>query len=295
MVPRGCRPLSYALSQALRAVRGNWVASVATITTMTLSLTILAGFSLVSLNLNQVLAALQSELEVTAYLNERADRARLLDTVRGWPEVVRAEFIAKERALAELVADLPSLSVAASLVDNPLPDTLRMRLLDPAQTSVVRVRLENLPGVDGVEDGSDAVNTFLAVSDALRVVGAILIVVLLGSALFAIVNSIRAAITAREDEIEVQRLVGATRAFIRAPFLIEGFLLGLMSATVTLGLVIPGYQLVIARLTPQLPFVPFVRDPAMLGQVAGLLGLLSILVGLVGSAISVSQHLRERS
>ncbi len=295
MVPRGCRPLSYALSQALRAVRGNWVASVATITTMTLSLTILAGFSLVSLNLNQVLAALQSELEVTAYLNERADRARLLDTVRGWPEVVRAEFIAKERALAELVADLPSLSVAASLVDNPLPDTLRMRLLDPAQTSIVRVRLENLPGVDGVEDGSDAVNTFLAVSDALRVVGAILIVVLLGSALFAIVNSIRAAITAREDEIEVQRLVGATRAFIRAPFLIEGFLLGLMSATVTLGLVIPGYQLVIARLTPQLPFVPFVRDPAMLGQVAGLLGLLSILVGLVGSAISVSQHLRERS
>ncbi|MFO8150958.1 MAG: permease-like cell division protein FtsX [Trueperaceae bacterium] len=287
--------MSYALSQALRAVRGNWIASVATITTMTLSLTILAGFSLVSLNLNQVLAALQSELEVTAYLNERADRSRLLDTVRGWPEVVRAEFIGKDRALAELVADLPSLSVAAGLVDNPLPDTLRMRLADPAQTSVVRVRLEQLPGVDGVEDGSDAVNTFLAVSEALRVVGVILIVVLLSSALFAIVNSIRAAITAREDEIEVQRLVGATRNFIRAPFLIEGFLLGLMSATVTLGLVIPGYQLVIARLTPQLPFVPFVRDAALLGQVAGLLGLLAVLVGLVGSAISVSQHLRERN
>ncbi len=294
-MPRGWDALSYALSQALRAVRGNWVASVATITTMTLSLTILAGFSLVSLNLNQVLAALQSELEVTAYLNEGADRSRLLDTVRGWPEVVRAEFIGKDRALAELVADLPSLSVAAGLVDNPLPDTLRMQLADPAQTSVVRVRLEQLPGVDGVEDGSDAVNTFLAVSEALRVVGVILIVVLLSSALFAIVNSIRAAITAREDEIEVQRLVGATRGFIRAPFLIEGFLLGLISATVTLGLVIPGYQLVIARLTPQLPFVPFVRDPALLGQVAGLLGLLAVLVGLVGSAISVSQHLRERN
>jgi cell division protein FtsX len=92
---------------------------------------------------------------------------------------VRAEFIGKDRALAELVADLPSLSVAADLVDNPLPDTLRMRLLDPGQTSIVRVRLEQLPGVDGVEDGSDAVNTFLAVSEALRVVGVILIVVLL--------------------------------------------------------------------------------------------------------------------
>lgn len=287
--------MNYALSQALRAIRSNWVASVATITTMTLSLTILAGFSLMSLNLNQVLAALQSELEVTAYLSDGADGGRLLETVRGWPEVVEVGYVGKDRALAELVNDLPSLATAASLVENPLPDTLRMRLLDPAQTPVVRTRLEQLPGVVDVEDGTDAVNTFLAVSEALRVVGVILIVVLLSSALFAIVNSIRAAITAREDEIEVQRLVGATRSFIRAPFLIEGFLLGLVSAVVTLGLAIPGYQLVVARLAPELPFVPFVRDTALLGQVAGLLAALALLVGLVGSAISVSQHLRERT
>jgi cell division transport system permease protein len=287
--------VSYALSQALRAIRGNWVASVATITTMTLSLTILAGFSLMSLNLNRVLAALQSELEVTAYLEDTADGGRLLETVRGWQEVVEVSYVGKDRALAELVSDLPSLATAASLVDNPLPNTLRMRLLDPAQTPVVRLRLEQLPGVIDVEDGTDAVNTFLAVSEALRVVGVILIVVLLSSALFAIVNSIRAAITAREDEIEVQRLVGATRSFIRAPFLIEGFVLGLISAVVTLGLTIPGYQLVVARLAPQLPFVPFVRDGVLLGQVAGLLAALALLVGLVGSAISVSQHLRERA
>ncbi len=286
--------MSYALSQAMRAIRGNWVASVATITTMTLSLTILAGFSLVSLNLNYVLAALQSELEVTAFLGDGADGGRLLDTVRTWPEVVQVEFIGKDRALAELVTDLPGLATAATLGDNPLPDTLRMRLLDPGQTQVVRIRLEQLPGVWDVEDGSDAVNVFLAVSEALRVIGFILIVVLLSAALFAIVNSIRAAITARQQEIEVQRLVGATRGFIRAPFLIEGFLLGLMSAVVTLALIIPGYQIVVARLAPQLPFVPFVRDPAMLGQVTVLLTVLALLVGLVGSAISISQHLRER-
>jgi len=285
----------YALGQALRAIRSNWVASVATITTMTLSLTILAGFSLLSLNLNQALASLQSELEVTAYLSDRADANRLQESVRSWPEVATLEFITKERALSELVADLPSLSVAASLVENPLPNTLRLQLFDPAATSVVRGRLENLPGVSGVEDGSAAVNTFLALNDALRVIGVILIAVLLSSALFAIVNSIRAAITAREDEIEVQRLVGATRGFIRAPFLLEGFLLGLLSAVVTLGLVIPGYQLVVNRLAPSLPFVPFVRDSALLLQIAVLLGVLALLVGLVGSAISVSQHLRERN
>jgi len=284
----------YALAQAMKAIRGNWVASVATITTMTLSLTILAGFSLLSLNMNQVLASLQGELEVSAFLAPGSDGPRLLDTVRSWPEVARAEFIGRDRALANLVADIPSLATAAQLVDNPLPDALQMRLLDPSQTPLVRVRLEQLPGVVDVEDGSDAVETFLAINDALRVVGSILIVVLLSSALFAIVNSIRAAITAREDEIEVQRLVGASSSFIRAPFLIEGFLLGLFSATITLGLTVPGYQFVIARVADQLPFVPFVRDPLLLGQVAILLTALALLVGLVGSAISVSQHLQER-
>lgn len=284
----------YALAQAMRAIRGNWVASVSTITTMTLSLTILAGFSLVSVNLNQVLANLQNELEVSAYLGDDAPVSQLIDTVRGWPEVATVDFVSKDQALARMVQDLPSLGQAAALVDNPLPDTLDIKLFDPAQTPVVRVRLEQLPGVTGVEDGSNAVDTFLAINDALRVGGSILIVVLLSAALFAIVNSIRAAITARREEIDVMRLVGATRSFIRSPFLVEGFLLGLISAVITLGLAVPAYQFMVLRLSDQLTFIPFVRDPAMLGQIAGLLAALSMLVGLVGSAISVSQYLRER-
>src|SRR5690606_21465594 len=110
-----------------------------------------------------------------------------------------------------------------------------------------------------------------------------------------IVNSIRAAITARRDEIDVMRLVGASRRFIRAPFLIEGVLLGLISATVSLGLVIPDYQFGIARLSEQFTFVPFVRDPALLDSFACALAARAVLVGCVGSAIGRSQFLRERT
>lgn len=283
----------YALQQAMRAIRSNWVASVATITTMTLSLTILAGFSLLSLNLNEVLQDLQNELEIAAYLAPDANAPLLVNTIRGWREVARIDLITPEEALSSLVTDLPYLEGAAGLVDNPLPTTLQMRLLDPAQTPFVSGRLRGLPGVIEVEDGSDEVETFLAINDALRVGGSILIVVLLSSALFAIVNSIRAAITARRDEIEVMRLVGATRGFIRAPFLVEGFLLGLFSAAITLALVVPGYRFIVERLSEELRFVPLVRDPIRLAQVALLLSALALAVGLVGSAISVSQHLRE--
>lgn len=283
----------YALHQAMRAIRGNWVASVATITTMTLSLMILAGFSLLSLNLNQVLANLQGELEISAMLSIDANASALVIEVSNWPEVRRAELISSDEALRSMIRDLPYLEQAAALVSNPLPDRIEMQLLDPAQTPVVAQRLRALPGVMDVLDGAEAVETFLAINDALRVIGSILIVVLLSSALFAIINSIRAAITARRREIEVMRLVGATRGFIRAPFLIEGFLLGLFSAAITLALVVPGYQFVTQRLSEQFLFVPFVRDPVVLAQVALLLTALALLVGLIGSAIAIAQHLQE--
>ena len=285
----------YALQQAMRAIRSNWVASVATITTMTLSLTILAAFSLTSLNLNLVLSDLQDELQISAFLSDEANHSALIEAIRQWPEVDprRVLFIPKDQALFDLVSDLPSLREGAALVENPLPNTIELRLLDPAQTPEVSQRLQRLPGVAGVVDGSEAVDIFLAINDSLRIGGSILIVILLSSALFAIVNSIRAAISARSEEIEVMRLVGATRGFIRMPFLIEGFLLGLFSAVITLALVVPGYQLIVDRLSQELAFIPLVRDPALLSEVALLLTALALLVGLVGSAISVSQHLRE--
>ena len=283
----------YALRQALRAIRKNWIASISTLTTMTLSLTILAGFSLLSLNVNRILGVLQNELELAAYLSEGADPQAVLGTARGWNGVVSAELVSPEEALSGLVTELPYIADASREVANPLPYSLFLRLSDPAQTARVASELRALPGVAEVDDGGEAVETFLAINDALRLIGSVLIIVLLSSALFAIVNSIRAAITARRDEIEVMRLVGATRGFIRSPFLIEGVLLGLLSALLTLLLVVPGYGFVALRLSETLRFLPLVRDPLALVQLSVLLLALALLVGLVGSALSVSQYLQE--
>lgn len=283
----------YALRQALRAIRKNWIASISTLTTMTLSLTILAGFSLLSLNVNVILGVLQDELELAAYLSGGADPQAVLNTVGGWNGVVSAELVSPEDALGNLVTELPYIASASREVNNPLPYTLFLRLSDPAQTAQVADALRGLPGIAEVDDGGEAVETFLAINDALRLIGSVLIIVLLSSALFAIVNSIRAAITARRDEIEVMRLVGATRGFIRSPFLIEGVLLGLLSALLTLLLVIPGYSFIALRLSQTLRFLPLERDPLVLVQLSVLLLALALLVGLVGSALSVSQYLQE--
>lgn len=285
----------YALRQAFLALKSNWVATVATITTMTLSLTLLASFSLISVNLNLFLAELQNELEVTVFLDDGANHPQLLEVIRGWSEVDtrRVVFIGKDEALSGLVSELPALSQAAALVTNPLPNAIEVRLLDPSLTETVSQRLRALPGVDTVMDGAQDVEMFLAINDALRVVGSILIVIMLTAALFAITNSIRAAIVARRKEIEVMRLVGATQGFIRAPFLLEGLLLGFFSAVITSAIVIPSYLFIVDRLRDQLTFVRLVDDVTTLTQIPLLLLVLALLVGLVGSTVGVAQHLRE--
>lgn len=285
----------YALKQAFLAMRSNWVATVSTITTMTLSLTLLAAFSLISVNLNLFLADLQNELEVTVFLEDGANHPQLLEVIRAWSEVDarRVVFVGKDEALAGLVTDLPALSQAAALVSNPLPNAIELRLLDPTLTPTVSARLRQLPGVTSVMDGAQDVEMFLAVNDSLRVVGSILIIIMLTAALFAITNSIRAAIVARRKEIEVMRLVGATQGFIRAPFLVEGLLLGFFSAVITAAVVIPSYLFIVDRLRSQLAFVRLVDDTVTLTQIPLLLLALALLVGLVGSTVGVAQHLRE--
>ena len=283
----------YAFKQAFRAIRYNWIASMSTVTTMILSLTILAGFSLLGLNLNLILGELKSELELAAYLTPEANSHDILTQIHSWPEIEYSELILPDAALSALMGDVSYLKQVANLVTNPLPPTIEMRLHDPADTFIVASRLRQLPDVISVEDGSEAASTFLAIRDAFRWIGWIIIIVLLTAALFAMVNTIRVAINTRKDEIEVMRLVGATRSFIRAPFLIEGMLLGFISAVVSIALMFLSYHFSVVRVSEYVPLIPFLRDPEILIQVGLLLLCLALVVGFIGSTISVSQYLQE--
>lgn len=261
---------------------------------MTLSLMLLAAFSLMSLNISLLLRTMQSELELAAYLQPQADAQVLLNEIRDWSEVRQVSYTSPQDALAALQAEFDYIGAVSEAVENPLPPTLRLQLTQPSYTAAVSQRLLELPNVAEVEDGSEAVETFIAVNNALQVVGVVLITILLIAALFAIVNAIRVAITARKDEIEVMRLVGAAPNFIRAPFLIEGVIFGAVSALIAMLLTVPTYQFIIRQLAGQIVIIPFLNNATVIAQVMLLLFVLAIAVGLIGSTISVAQYLREQ-
>jgi len=285
----------YTLKQAQRAIRTNWIASISTIATMTLSLMVLSGFSLLTLNLNSFLDSIRNELEISVFLDDSANPQQIKSVIEKWNEIDSINFISKDQGLLALEGNIPEARALADIIGNPLENRFDIRVLNPALTPEISRRLSQLSGVSHVSDGSRAAETYMAVSNSVRIIGLSLIIILLISSLFAIINSIRAAITARQSEIEVMRLVGATKDYIRGPYLLEGFLLGLFSGILTLALVAPSYFYVVANLSEKFPFFPFERDLSVLVRVAGLLFSLSLLVGLVGATFSVTQYLREKN
>ncbi|MGH2348677.1 MAG: FtsX-like permease family protein, partial [bacterium] len=110
-------------------------------------------------------------------------------------------------------------------------------------------------------------------------------------AVVVVVNTIRLTVIARRQEIEIMGLVGATRWFIRWPFLIEGMLQGLLAATASAALLASGYAITAARLESSLPFLPLLPAREVVTALAGILLLVGVGVGTAGSAIAVRRFL----
>jgi cell division transport system permease protein len=178
------------------------------------------------------------------------------------------------------------------LTSNPLPDALRVRVVDAERVRVVAASIRKMPNVANVEYAQDAVQKLLRLSDVLGRIGLGIVVLLVFTAAIIISNTIRLTVFARRREIAIMQLVGASGAYIRLPFICEGLLDGLLGAVVALGLLeIARFQL-LPKLFIALPFLPM-RSVAI-DQTAFALELLGVgaLVGVGASWISVNRYLR---
>ncbi|WP_027881486.1 cell division protein FtsX [Meiothermus rufus] len=282
----------YALSQALRSLRQHPTSTLATFFTALVSFSLLFLLGLVLWNLDRVVATLERELEIAAFLKPEAQAEALLSQIKTWPEVSEARLQTKEEALATLQLDYPYLAQAREFIQNPLPDTLRLRLSDPQAVREVGRRVARLEGVESVEYGGALTEQLVRVLAGLRLAVNILIVLLLLDTLFSVMGTIRLSIENRREELRIMQLVGATRGFIQGPFVAEGLLLTLAASLVALGLGVGAYRFLAEGLQNLLPFVP-VLSRNDLAQAAGALLLLALLLGGMGAYLASRAYLRE--
>lgn len=292
--------VSFVVFSLKRAWQGFWrnaVMSIAATATMVLMLLLLSGFWIIQTGLQASLDYTESKVEVVAFLqdNVAAEEVDLIvDRLRTMPEVVDVVFVSEEEALSrfrERLAQQGEEDFSKYLQVNPLHASLEVRLAQADNyTSVVSALRAEEPVVEEVKEQQQLAENVVTVTNALGTVGSVVLIVIAFIVLFIIVNTIRLAVVARAEEIEIMRLVGASDAFIRWPFVFEGAFVGLLGALLALGVLaavadpVGGFMVDFFRVLP-LQFGSLTRDLVALVLGAGL-GL-----GVLGSWVSVRTYL----
>jgi cell division transport system permease protein len=287
--------LDYLLRETLLGLRrGGWMnwAAISTITV----LLFLFGISLQSTwQLERLLNQFGSQLEVSAYLQTGFQASDMQPVVEALPDVVSVTPVTKEAAWQALVEDMGISDIEGAtnqLKGNPLVDELRVKAKDSDSVPEIAERLEQLEGVDEVRYIDEAVTRLAQLNDGLRLTSAFIITVLSLTATAVITTTIRLIVLARRREIEVMQLVGATRAWIYLPFILQGAAFGIAGAAVAWGLLFAIQRFLRGLTTQQPDFIQFLANglsltpQQMLLLPAALVGL-GTLVGLMGSLLAV--------
>ena len=239
--------LSFLFFSVSRAWQGFWrnaAMSLAATATMTLMLLLLAGFWIVQAGFMASLSYVEQKVGVVADLHDNATPVELADTqarLAAMPVVTSVEYISKEEALRRYREERKAQGQAdltGYLEDNPLPASLEVKLQKPEDYREVADFLKAEPIVAKVQNIEDTTDRLVTLTNFLRTFGVLLLAVIGSIVLFIVINTIRLAVLGRAEEIEVMRLVGASDAFIRWPFVFEGALVGLLGAALTLGVLV---------------------------------------------------------
>ncbi len=347
------RTMGYLIGEAAGSVRDNGLLSVAAVSTVAISLLVLAMIALLAANMQNLARTVDGQVQIVAYLGsataagasgsaaspaqgassasvapapsssadasgasasgapaatsasgtaaasasapaaaEQPDAA-LVQQIRALPHVTEAVLVSKAQSLAALQKDL---GAQANLLgqfqqDNPLPDSVQIHVDSPTNVAAVVAELDQMSGVSRVQNAQGAVDKLVGFTRAVRILGVFLVAALALATVVVIGNTVRVAVWARRDQIAVMKLVGATDSFIRWPFFVEGAILGLIGAAVAGGVVAWGYTWLHRVVTRSMAFLPLLGTHTTLpvlveGLMAG-----GILLGALGSAVSVHRHL----
>ena len=292
------RFLAFSMKRAWQGFWRNIVMSLAATATMVLMLLLLAGLLIVVTGLNAGLDYFESKVEVTAFVRDGAPQERVdavMAEVKALPQVAGVAFVSKDEAIQRFRtynAARGQTDLTDVLPWNPLPASIEVDLSDPLAYAGVASTLKNERDVvEEVVENQSVVNALLLVTNTMRLGGTVILALVAITVFFIVINTIRLAVVARAQEIEIMRLVGASDAFIRWPFVFEGILVGLLGAVITLTLLAIAYQPlseVMFALFQVLPlrFGEFVlRDVALVVLGAG------IALGGLGSYVSVRSYL----
>jgi len=265
--------------------------SLASIGAVASALIILGSFLLLSVNFDYILKDVESQVEITAYLEDSVDQAGVAElnkditVINGVKEI---KFISKEEAIEEFKEQVGRELLEG--IENPLPNSFRIKVEDPHEVATIAEKIERFAGIEEVKYGKGIVEKLFNIIYWVRIIGLIIMAVFAAVSIFIISNTIRLTVFARRREINIMKYIGATDWFVRWPFLIEGMVLGLIGSSLAIGVLAIAYDYLYITVKLNIPMIALLPIEQFYNYALGFLGI-GMLIGAFGSSFSIKRFL----
>lgn len=283
---------------AFRSVVRNFTLSLAAITCITITLILVALSMVITANVNNFTKTLEEELSIVVYLNEDVSAEmenEIYSNISGLEGVEKATLKTKEEWKKEIQSYSSELDATLSyLEDNPLLDSVIVKVKDINSISYVASIIRNYDGVKSALYGEETVDKMIAIFDIVKKATLVVVLALILVTAFLISNTIKLTIFSRKSEIEIMRLVGTSNFVIKQPFIIEGFFLGLIGSAIPIIVTIYGYILFYDHFDGYLfsHLIELIKPMNLVWYISGVLAILGGIVGMFGSGRAVRKYLK---
>ena len=287
----------YYFKQAFSSFWHNGFMTLASLITVTSCLFLFAAFLLFGFNGEFIGRQIQAQCEVVAYVDidcSEAEANRAFNEIKSLPNVKKAELETKEEALENFREMLGKDAITLDNIteDGFLRYAVYISMDDLSETNSLVDELNKVENIAEVRNQSDIVNKILKVTSFINKASLAVMVLLTFISIFIISNTIKLAVHARRKEIHIMKFVGATDRFIRWPFMIEGMLVGILGSAIALAVCLWGYRSLVIMVASNFPIFVLCSFESMAPIIITAVLLFGILMGMIGSAISVRRHLK---
>ena len=292
--------LGYLLGEGFRNVFKNKKSTGASLIIMCATMLIFGLFFVIGENVNYIMEEVEAQQGMQVFLNKDATEEQIKqagEQIRAIDYVATAQYVSKEDALNSLKERFGE---NGDLLDgyyekNPLKPSYVVTLTDLEQSDNVYAQIKQLDNVSNIEVRDKTIDALIGVANGIRIVSGVILILLIVISIFIIANTIKLTVHARRKEISIMKYVGATNGFIRWPFIVEGIIIGVISAMISIVLLGVSYNFAIDKLLDSsvATMVSFnlLTFSDMFALVLTVYLILGIGIGVIGSTISMRKYL----
>ena len=275
----------------------NFSLSLASISCITVTLLLVAVAIIGSLNVENFTKIIRDDFTIVTYIKTDSDKDKIKDKIESLSNIESVTFDSKSdiaNRMKEESEVFNSIMSSWAESENPLYDTYLVKVINSEKISKTATKIKKIDGVEMVKYGEGMIDSLISIFKIMEKILIVIVVSLIVVTAFLIINTIKITIFSRQEEIEIKRLVGASNMSIKQPFVIEGLLIGLIGSIIPILATIYGYVAVYDKTGGKIfsQFIKLVKPFPFVFMVSGVLIVIGIIVGMIGSSSAVRKYLK---